>query len=110
MPSFSSTDVISTLRIIYHHLRQLDPLTPYSTARLARLADQTSYYLEHWPVALWPQYSRQGELIPPHSRVWGWVQQAVQLLTFLPSVMCETTTATWQQAAYLLRRTVQLLT
>ena len=111
MPNFfSPADVISALRQIYHQLQLLHPLTPYSKARLARLADQTTYCLEHWPLALWPQYSRQGEPIPAYSRVREWVQHATQLLASLPSSLGETTTATWQQAAYILRRTVRLLT
>ncbi|MDF7815198.1 hypothetical protein [Hymenobacter sp. YC55] len=111
MSLFSSpTDLIHALRTIYQHLLLLQPLTPYSTARLARLADQTEYCLTQWPRPAWPQYSRQGELVPPYSQVHRWVQQATHLLAALPASLCEQTLESWQQAAYLLRRALRLLT
>ena len=111
MPQFSSpADLIHALRTIYQHLLLLQPLAPYSTARLARLADQTEYCLTQWPLAEWPQYSRQGEQLPPQAGVRRWVQQAAELLATLPSSLCEKTVAIWQEAAYLLRKAVRLLT
>jgi hypothetical protein len=114
MSLFSSpAELISTLRTIYQHLLLLQPHTPYSTARLARLADQTEYCLAQWPLQLWPQYSRQGESIPAYAQVRHWVQQASQLLSALPGswdAWCDQTLAVWRQAAYLLRRTLRLLT
>lgn len=111
MSLFSSpADLIPALRTIYEHLLGLQPHTPYSAARLARLADQTEYCLAHWPLTGWPQYSRQGERIPAQPQVQQWVQQATELLTTLPSRLCDQTVAIWQEAAYLLRRAVRLLT
>lgn len=106
---FSPAELLHTLRTIYQHLLLLQPGTPYRSARLARLADQTEYCLTQWPQPAWPQYSRQGELVPPYAQVHHWVQQAAHLLTSLPEGLCEQTLEAWQQAAYLLRRTLRFL-
>ena len=111
MPLFSSpAGLIHALRTIYQHVLLLQPFMPYSTARLARLADQTDYCLMQWPLTQWPQYSRQGELIPAYRQVYQWVQQAAELLATLPGTLCAKTQPVWQQAATLLRRALQLLT
>ena len=59
--SCPSTALLRTLQL---HLLALHAHSPYSGARLARIADQLEYVLRHWPADQWPVMNRHSGQVP----------------------------------------------
>lgn len=66
----------TALRDLYRAARHLPSTDPYAPARLARIADQTEYFLQEWPPADWPEALHSGQPLPARQVLLTWVQTA----------------------------------
>ena len=62
-----------SLRDLYHDARGLRHPDPHGLARLARIADEAGYFLQHWPAAHWPAGSRRASPVPCKQVLLGWL-------------------------------------
>jgi hypothetical protein len=88
-PKTSSPPARTALRDLYRTARHLTSTDPYAPARLARIADQTEYFLQAWPAPAWPTALHAGQPLPARQTLLTWVQSAKREISQLgtaPSV------------------------
>lgn len=66
----------TALRDLYRAARHLPSTDPYAPARLARIADQTEYFLQEWPLPDWPEALHSGQPLPDRYVLLSWVLTA----------------------------------
>ncbi|WP_143436942.1 MULTISPECIES: hypothetical protein [Hymenobacter] len=83
------------LRGLLSQTRALSPSTPYATARLARLTDQSEYFLLQWPHDEWPHINRTGDSVPSKPLVINQISRVTTLLSPVASPTPVLAPATW---------------
>jgi hypothetical protein len=64
------------LRELYRNARHIYHSDPYAAARLARIADQTEYFLQAWPEEQWPTSLHGQQPLPSRHVLLVWVANA----------------------------------
>jgi hypothetical protein len=64
------------LRELYRNARHIYHSDPYAAARLARIADQTEYFLQTWPEEQWPTSLHSQQPLPSRQVLLSWAANA----------------------------------
>lgn len=64
------------LRDLYRAARHIYHSDPYAAARLARIADQAEYFMQEWPLELWPSELHVGHPLPGRHVLLAWAAAA----------------------------------
>ncbi|TGE04932.1 hypothetical protein [Hymenobacter fodinae] len=64
------------LRELYRTARHIYHSDPYAAARLARIADQTEYFLQTWPEEQWPTSLHGVQPMPSRHVLLTWTANA----------------------------------
>lgn len=88
----------TALRDLYRAARLIPYHGPYAAARLARIADQAEYFLQAWPLELWPAHTRSEWPVPAKDVLLAWLATAKQEAErYLPPANHPWTYAAWRQ-------------